>query len=142
MRLAGSKSLQLRCQRKASRIYAMPRIRISDPAVLQRKAHGKLLRGLQVQRRQKIPLLATDQLQNQGRTPENTANEKDGEPRKSIDASTSMKQPMELQDCPKNSKNSSKVLEMMKDNPTYCLTGSKLFWQTDDHETRTGTWRP
>lgn len=43
---------------------------------------------------------------------------------------------------PVSSKNSSNILTMLKCEPTYCLTGSKVFWTINEEVAPTGTWRP
>lgn len=83
-----------------------------------------------------------DQLQKQERTPKDDSQNKQDECQKPAEQKRKPKQSTTMQISPKESKKTSKVLQMVKGETTYNLTGSKFFWQIDDQGEDTGKWRP
>lgn len=86
------------------------------------------------QRQWKTP----DQTQKQGDS-KRPSSGKGGSGSKFVENKEASRQPATMQAKPKDSKTTSKILETLQREATYCLTGSSLFWRTGSEGMDSGT---
>lgn len=121
----------------------MPRKRVTNVAWLRIKAEKRAQKAKVLQQREGR-LFRIDQLKEEEReqTPPTNDKGQGGRGKKSKSINPSIKQ-FDIVTLGQTASNgSSKILDTLRKEPTYCLTGSKLFWQMNDRENDSGRWRP
>lgn len=121
---------------------AMPRTRVFHPAQLRKQAEQRLRRAkvLELQQSRLPPVNRIKEEEDQKTTGKSDGGE-DGNKKKAESINPVSRQADVLKFSHNPSNSSSKILDALSKEPTYCLTGSKLFWQINERGTNDGRWR-
>lgn len=110
----------------------MPRIRLS-PSLLRQQAQRRLQRAKALQK-----ALARAALSQKDSGKKGSGN---GSSTKIVAQPAMSTQPTPIQTWLKAQKTGSKIMDTVRRETTYCLTGSSLFWRLAEEGLDTGSWR-
>lgn len=126
----------------------MPWNRCTSPSKLYRDAQRRLHNARRTQKKQQIhPVPDSNKYDPSGSGSEGGKAQEQEEPRNTdkekevVQPTTSIEHLVNVNGLT-SLRDTSKILTMLKSEPTYCLTGSKVFWTIDEEVAPTGTWRP